>query len=107
MLTVGDKFPALKVPVQQGVSALPAGETIGSTAGASAQAMQRAQADLGARANTSDDSTDDSHAVYSFKSRSDSLAWARNRSLAAKSTGYRIVVSLQDHHLWAVVGRDA
>jgi len=35
MLTVGDKFPALKLPVQQGVSALPAGETIdtGDTGG--------------------------------------------------------------------------
>ena len=28
MLTVGDKFPALTVPVQQGTAALPAGETI-------------------------------------------------------------------------------
>src|SRR5258708_4225079 len=28
MLTVGDKFPALTVPVQQGTSPLPAGETI-------------------------------------------------------------------------------
>jgi len=28
MLTVGDKFPNLTVPVQQGTSALPAGETI-------------------------------------------------------------------------------
>ena len=28
MLTVGDKFPALTLPVQQGTSALPAGETI-------------------------------------------------------------------------------
>jgi alkyl hydroperoxide reductase subunit AhpC len=28
MLTVGDKLPALKVPVQQGTSALPAGETL-------------------------------------------------------------------------------
>ena len=28
MLTVGDKIPALKLPVQQGTSALPAGETI-------------------------------------------------------------------------------
>ena len=28
MLTIGDKLPALKLPVQQGVSALPAGETI-------------------------------------------------------------------------------
>ena len=28
MLTVGDKLPALKVPVQQGSAALPAGETL-------------------------------------------------------------------------------
>ena len=28
MLTVGDKFPALTLPVQQGTAALPAGETI-------------------------------------------------------------------------------
>ena len=28
MLTVGDKLPALRVPVQQGTSALPAGETL-------------------------------------------------------------------------------
>ena len=28
MLTVGDKLPAIKVPVQQGTSALPAGETV-------------------------------------------------------------------------------
>ena len=32
MLTVGDKFPALTVPVQQG-SALPAGETLASELG--------------------------------------------------------------------------
>ena len=31
MLTVGDKFPAITVPVQQGVDALPAGETIDVT----------------------------------------------------------------------------
>ena len=80
-----------------------------ATSVASAQAMQqRTQPDLAARqaANTSDDTTDDSHAVYSFKSRADSLAWARSRAVASKSTGYRIVVSLQDHHLWAIVGRD-
>jgi alkyl hydroperoxide reductase subunit AhpC len=35
MLTVGDKFPALTLPVQQGIAALPAGETIdtGDTGG--------------------------------------------------------------------------
>jgi len=79
-----------------------------ATAAASAQGTQRTSRDFAARhaANTSDDSTDDSHAVYSFKSRADSLAWARNRTLATKATGFHLVVSLQDHHLWAIVGRD-
>ncbi len=43
---------------------------------------------------------------YSFKSRADSLSWARNRSTAVKSKGFRLVVSLQDHHIWAIIGRD-
>src|SRR3982750_2272111 len=79
-----------------------------ATAVASAQGMQRAQPDLAARhaALTSDDSSDDSHAAYSFKSRADSLAWVRNRSLATKASGFHLVVSLQDRHLWAVIGRD-
>jgi peroxiredoxin (alkyl hydroperoxide reductase subunit C) len=34
MLTVGDKFPAITVPVQQGIDALPAGETIDVTTAA-------------------------------------------------------------------------
>jgi len=74
----------------------------------SAQAMQKSRADLGARfaSVSADDSADDSRATYSFKSRADSVAWARNRSLAAKSSGFRLVVSLQDRHLWAIVGRD-
>ena len=45
-------------------------------------------------------------ATYHFKSKPDSLAWARNRALAAKSTGFRLVVSLQDRHLWAIIGQD-
>lgn len=88
--------------------AIAAAAVFAATSVASAQAMkQRTQPDVAARAaNAADDTTDDSHAVYSFKSRADSLAWARSRAVASKSTGYRIVVSLQDHHLWAVVGRD-
>jgi hypothetical protein len=43
---------------------------------------------------------------YSFKSRTDSLAWARARALANKASGMRLVVSLQDRHLWAIIGRD-
>lgn len=44
--------------------------------------------------------------TYSFRSRADSLAWARNRALAAKSSGFRLVVSLQDKHIWAIIGKD-
>ena len=44
--------------------------------------------------------------VYAFKSREDSLSWVRNRALAKKSSGYRLIVSLQDKRLWAVIGED-
>jgi len=77
-----------------------------ATATAGAQGMQRAQADVATRATQSNDENDDTHTTYSFKSRADSLAWARSRSLASKATGFRLVVSLQDKHLWAIVGRD-
>jgi hypothetical protein len=88
--------------------AVAAAAIFSATGIASAQGAHRPQADLAARnaASTSDDSTDDSHAVYSFKSRADSLAWARNRVLASKATGFHLVVSLQDRHIWAIVGRD-
>jgi hypothetical protein len=63
--------------------------------------LVRAQASTDASASDSDAQT-----VYSFKNRSDSLSWARNRALAAKASGFRIIVSLGDHHLWAIVGED-
>src|SRR5215213_6320354 len=71
-------------------------------------AAQRAQADVSLRTPgpASDDTSESSRPAYSFSSRTDSIAWARNRTLAAKSNGYRLVVSLQDRHLWAIVGRD-
>ena len=43
---------------------------------------------------------------YEFKSRADSISWAHNRALADHATGFRVVVSLQDKHLWAIVGED-
>jgi hypothetical protein len=66
-----------------------------------APSLLRAQASA---ENTDNDS--DAQTGYSFKSRSDSLSWARHRALAAKASGFRIVVSLEDHHLWAIVGED-
>jgi hypothetical protein len=44
--------------------------------------------------------------TYKFKSRADSLSWDRSRAAAAKSSGFRIVVSLMDRHVWAVIGSD-
>jgi hypothetical protein len=43
---------------------------------------------------------------YAFKSRADSLAWARSRRVAGNATGFRLVVSLQDRHLWAIIDED-
>jgi L,D-transpeptidase-like protein len=42
----------------------------------------------------------------SFKNRADSLNWARNKALAARSTGFRVIVSLQEHHVWVVTDDD-
>ncbi|HEY9230050.1 MAG TPA: L,D-transpeptidase family protein [Gemmatimonadaceae bacterium] len=70
---------------------------------------QTRQSELSARGRTpaaSTDNSDDEGVSYRFKNASDSASWARGRSLAAKSSGYRIVVSLQDRHVWALIGRD-
>lgn len=58
-------------------------------------------------ASASDTVEDDAGtATYSFTSRADSLSWARNKSVAERARGFRLVVSLQDRHLWAIVGED-
>jgi hypothetical protein len=41
-----------------------------------------------------------------FESASDSLNFESNRELAATSSGYRVIVSLFDRHLWVVNGAD-
>ncbi len=50
-----------------------------------------------------DDSDD---VALHFDSRADSLSWLRGRDLAHKSSGLRLVVSLQERHLWAIAGHD-
>ena len=53
------------------------------------------------------DTIDDTKAnSYTFDSKADSLSWARSRAVAEKATGFHIVVSLQDKHLWAIIGQD-
>lgn len=43
---------------------------------------------------------------FRFKNRKDSLDWVRNKKLADQSTGFRILVSLQERRLWVVVAED-
>ena len=52
------------------------------------------------------DTIDDEKPEYTFESKADSLSWARSRAVAEKAKGFHIVVSLQDRHLWAVIGED-
>ncbi|HEY8793737.1 MAG TPA: L,D-transpeptidase [Gemmatimonadaceae bacterium] len=44
--------------------------------------------------------------VKHFDSNVDSLDFEKNRALAAQATGYRVIVSLFDRHLWVVNGTD-
>jgi hypothetical protein len=44
--------------------------------------------------------------VMSFVSRADSVNFETNRRLAQASTGYRVIISLFDRHLWVVNGTD-
>lgn len=66
-------------------------------------ARTRAAADSSSAA---DDAAPDVVRHYTFKSRSDSVSWTRNKSIAAKARGFHLVVSLQDRHLWAIVDDD-
>jgi hypothetical protein len=44
--------------------------------------------------------------VMHFESDKDSIDFENNRALAAEATGYRVIVSLFDRHLWVVNGTD-
>jgi L,D-transpeptidase-like protein len=78
---------------------------IGAPSGVHAQDGQSWRTASAHRAADADDDAG-GRGGYSFKSRKDSISWARNRELAERATGYRLVVSLQDRHLWAIIGRD-
>ena len=73
------------------------------TVTASAQGIQNPRTEVSMRLRDSaagDNSGEDagSRTTYTFKSRKDSLSWVHARTLAHKSTGFRIVVSLQHRH---------
>ena len=53
------------------------------------------------------DTIDDAKTLnYTFDSKADSLSWARSKTVAENAKGFHIVVSLQDKHLWAIIGED-
>jgi hypothetical protein len=84
--------------------------TIGAAAalcGAPALVLAQTSNDARLVAANGDVSADDEAPVtYKFKSRADSLSWEKFRAAASRSTGFRIVVSLSDAHVWAIVGED-
>lgn len=92
--------------------------TIGTAAALSASPaivlsqVQSGQNDVSMRSRAAalgaeDASADEAGVTYKFKSRSDSASWERNRAIAMRSrSGLRVVVSLQDRHVWAIAGSD-
>lgn len=58
--------------------------------------------DSGSRKGSRQDSATD----YSFRSRGDSLQWEKYRAIAEKSSGFRVIVSLQEKRLWVVIDED-
>ena len=68
-----------------------------------ADALTRKPAATEASGTSGQDSTPTD---YYFKSRKDSLDWAKNKRLADNSKGFRILVSLQERHLWVVIDED-
>ena len=76
----------------------------GAPASVSSQ-VQSGQNDRAASASA-EGYDDESRVNYRFKSRADSVSWSRNRAIAERATGYRIVVSLQDRRVWAIIGSD-
>jgi len=49
---------------------------------------------------------DSSPTDYYFKNKGDSLNWAKWKKVADNSKGFRILVSLQERHLWVVIDED-
>lgn len=45
-------------------------------------------------------------AELKFRDRADSLSWVSAKGTAAKSAGFRLIVSLQEKRLWAIVDDD-
>jgi hypothetical protein len=78
----------------------------GASAALGAQVQQGSQHNNFAARNRTTSMADTADNAYEFKSRADSISWERNRSLADRANGFRVVVSLQDKHLWAIVGED-
>jgi hypothetical protein len=79
---------------------------IGAPASMHAQVQVAQNEGRASSANGDSGDEDEVRVTYHFKSRADSLSWDRYRAAAAKSDGFRIIVSLMDRHVWAVIGRD-
>jgi hypothetical protein len=94
------------IPMYRLLATLGTTATLLGAATVGAQAQGPSESTARTRAASAVDTTETSETTYTFTSRSDSLSWVRNRAIAERSKGFRLVVSLQDRHLWAIVGQD-
>ena len=94
------------IQIHRFLAAFGATATLIAATRAGAQTQQGSADYSSSRLSASADTSDDAGATYTFSSRADSLSWVHNHKLADNSKGFRIVVSLQDRHLWAIVGSD-
>jgi lipoprotein-anchoring transpeptidase ErfK/SrfK len=58
------------------------------------------------QASTSDSTTGLKKTDFRFRSKRDSLDWVKHKRAADNSTGFRVVVSLQERRLWVVIDED-
>ena len=60
----------------------------------------------GAAAEAAGSRQDSAPTDYYFRSQKDSANWARWKKVADNSKGFRVLVSLQERHLWVVIDED-
>lgn len=103
-MTVRDGGPA--VPVGAAGSRIAACRLTIAVPMALALAAVPVAAQQGTEAVRGDSTSENEDAtVVPFRSRADSLEWARARATAENTRGFRVVVSLRDRRLWVI--RDA
>jgi len=92
------------------VAVVVVGTSMAAAAGARAQTMDstraRAAGEVEPAPEAPTDSANSQNSDLRFSSRDDSLDWARAKDIADRSSGFRILVSLEARRLWVLSDQD-